>query len=181
MELLPNEIFEMILGLLDLESLFSVCLVDKRSYGVTKRILQPKFNSSDGYISKEWCDKLGGERFVYNFLEGKEERWFKDDRWHRMNGPAKKKWFSSGQIKQKMWFKENKKHCENGPAEQHWHENGIIFCECWRIKDKMHREDGPAYQTWYKDGRPISVIWYKHDKISKVVKHPLYHPLLRPK
>ena len=49
----------------------------------------------------------------------------------------------------KYWVKNNKIHRLNGPAEIWYYETGLIQSECWYENDKIHRLNGPAYIEYY--------------------------------
>lgn len=77
------------------------------------------------------------------------KRWFKDDKYHRLNGPAIER--NDGV---KIWYKNGKLHRLNGPAVEL--ENGT---KSWYVNNKYHRLDGPAIERI--DG---SKSWYVNDR-----------------
>jgi len=92
------------------------------------------------------------------------ERWYLDDKQHRLDGPAVVRYYEDGSIYSKQWWVNGKRHRLDGPAQVWYHENGSISSECWRLYDNLHRLDGPA-QVWYsKDGSIESERWYLDGK-----------------
>lgn len=84
-------------------------------------------------------------------LEYKEERWYKNGKLHREDGPA------VIINNDKYWYKNGRKHRLNDPAielangNKYWYKNG-----------KLHKEDGPAkiiddgaQKQWYVNGKFI--------------------------
>jgi hypothetical protein len=76
------------------------------------------------------------------------KRWYKDDKLHRVDGPAVE--LASGS---KKWYIDDQFHRTDGPAIEH--ANGDKW---WSQNDKLHRTDGPAVEYrggkgWYINGR----------------------------
>lgn len=74
--------------------------------------------------------------------------WYKNDVWHREDGPA----FESGSFR--MWYKNGKLHREDGPAYSGFdldaNEN-TIFIKCWYINGIEIKKD--TYKKWLKDNQ----------------------------
>jgi len=66
---------------------------------------------------------------------------------------VKEGWYKNGQKWYEFWYKNDKYHREDGPANQEWYENGQKKYEYWYLNDKLHRENGPTVQWWYENGQ----------------------------
>lgn len=81
--------------------------------------------------------------------------WLKDERFHRVTGPARI-WFSGSSINgvKEKWYINGQLHRIGGPAVIG---NNGIFKEWW-VNGLRHREDGPAVifsdgtQIWFRKG-----------------------------
>jgi len=80
------------------------------------------------------------------------EEWFKNDKLHKIDGPAKK--LEKGTEK---WFFEGKLHRVDGPAV-----TTFTGTKKWYLNGKKHRLEGPALT--YLDGRKF---WYLSNKLVK--------------
>lgn len=168
METLPQELRSVILSNIDLGTLFNTVLVNQ-FYDETKRIVGPIVTCyPNGVVqSKTWMDKQGNKRVVHFGENGNKalESWYnKNDISHRLDGPARKKWYQNGQKEYEVWYQNGEKHRLDGPAVEQWYEEGgNKLYEFWMKNDKEHRLDGPASQSWYPNGQPKHQSWYQNN------------------
>ena len=67
------------------------------------------------------------------------EYWYKDDKYHRLDGPASIDYYEDGSISYERWYKDGKYHRLDGPASINYHKDGSI-----------------SYEDWYKDGEELT-------------------------
>ena len=67
--------------------------------------------------------------------------------------PLKKRFEKFGKYHLvEKWLKEGKLHRENGPALIYRNLDGSLIQEEWYMNNELHREDGPAVQYYQKNG-----------------------------
>ena len=69
-----------------------------------------------------------------------------------------------GSIESERWYLDDKCHRIDGPAIVWYYEDGSIESEYWYLDDKCHRIDGPAIVRYSKDGSIESEVWYLDGK-----------------
>jgi hypothetical protein len=69
---------------------------------------------------------------------------------------------SKGQKEIERWFKNNRLFRNDGPAFQTWYENGNKKTETWYKNNKLHRIDGPALQIWDENGQKQIEKYYEN-------------------
>ena len=94
----------------------------------------------------------------------KVEEWYKDGKYHRLDGPAYQRWDKNGQKESEMYFKDGNIHRTDSPAYQQWYKNGQKESDVYYKDGKKHRLDGPAYQRWYKNGQKDCQVYYLYGK-----------------
>ena len=100
-------------------------------------------SASEGESPFQWRRRMKDGREVD---QSGIERWFKDGKFHREDGPA----FINKEWGIETWYKEGRFHREGGPAYRNNHE------ELWAKNGDLHREDGPA-KLWFYNGKKE---WY---------------------
>jgi len=129
-------------------------------------------NNKNTYYHKKYINK----KDIYVIKNDEYHAYFKDDKLHREDGPARIDFIDN--IEE--WFKNGKLHREDGPAIIH--SDGT---QIWSQNGEKHRIDGPACifssgkQLWYKNGKlhredaPACIFpngtkeWYKNDKLHR--------------
>ncbi len=112
------------------------------------------YYSRDGIVVAECRKSVQG---FYNI-----ERWYRDGKLHRDDGPAEISYFDD-QLDEEYWYRHGKLHRKDGPAEI-WYECGQIIKEYWCRDDKLHREDGPA-EIYYENGQIDEEYWRRDGKL----------------
>ena len=94
-----------------------------------------------------------------------EQEWWREDKRHRLDGPAELWIEASGNVRMQKWWKHDVEHREGGPSTI-WTEDdtGVVSQEEWMVNGQPHRLDGPAEilrnhktgqiykEAWYRDG-----------------------------
>ncbi len=111
------------------------------------------YYTKDGVIIAECRRWIMGEYVI--------ERWYRDDKFHRDDGPADMEYYGDQKIKE-IWCCHGKLHRVDGPAKISY-EDGQKIEEIWYCHGIMHREDGPA-SILYENGQKIEEIWYRDGK-----------------
>ena len=78
-------------------------------------------------------------------------------------------YYKDGSINYERWYKDNKLHRLDGPAYIVYYQDGSIYYEHWYKDDKYHRLDGPAHIDYYEDGSISNEEWYKDDKKLTII------------
>ena len=92
------------------------------------------------------------------------KRWVKNNKTHRLHGPAKIWYYETGLIHSEAWYENGILHRLHGPAEIRYNISGLIGSEWWFKNDKAHRLNGPAYIRYYETGLIQAEEWYENDK-----------------
>jgi len=79
------------------------------------------------------------------------QKWLKNGKKHKKNGPAYITYDNLGQIITENWYKNGKLHRENGPAVIHYDINKIRMIEIWYKNGRLYRDDGPVIIHRNKD------------------------------
>ena len=85
------------------------------------------------------------------------EFWYKNDRWHREDGPAVI--LASGE---KGWWLNGERHREDGPAVE-----CVDGDTMWFRHGRLHREDGPAVEATRNDGFKIKTYYIQSEQMSE--------------
>lgn len=170
METLPQEVVAIILSNCDIETLLKTKIVSKLFHVEANRIL----NSNITYYPEintvelvQLHDKKGNTKSIIYYKNGKRKRedWKnKDDKLHRLDGPATKGWYKHGQKEYEGFWVNYELHRSDGPAMLLWYENGQIWENQWFMNHKKHRLDAPAVIKWSQNGDPNEMIWYKNGR-----------------
>ena len=76
-----------------------------------------------------------------------------------MDNDYEVKYYSNGNKFNEKWRKDGKKHREDGPADICYNQDGIKDYESWYKDGEFHRLDGPAYTRYYEDGNKDYEEW----------------------
>jgi antitoxin component YwqK of YwqJK toxin-antitoxin module len=113
----------------------------------------------------------------------------KNEKLHRLDGPAFIEYYESGKVRQKEYLVENEYHRLDGPAYVEYYESGEISEKQYYIYGELHRLDGPAEILYNENGtiesetfivNNICLIEFKYYCTSKenifeyVQKYPEY-------
>ena len=90
--------------------------------------------------------------------------WVKNNKIHRLHGPAEIRYYDTGLIEEEDWYINGKAHRLNGPAYIRYYETGLIQTEQWYEHGKKHHLNGPAYISYYKTGLIQAEQWYENGK-----------------
>ena len=77
---------------------------------------------------------------------------------------VKKFYYENGNTISEFWYKNNEYHRDNGPALTCYYENGNIKEEWWYKNDKCHRDNGPAIVKYDKNQNIINEEFYLNGK-----------------
>ena len=88
------------------------------------------------------------------------KKWVKNNKSHRLHGPAKILYYETGLIQAEAWYENVKKHRLNGPAEILYYETGLKRFERWYENDKSHRLNGPSYIRYYTNFSFFLISYY---------------------
>ena len=73
----------------------------------------------------------------------------------------KRTYYTNGQVKSEEWRNEaGRYHRLDGPAFRRWYDNGQLGVEVWYINGVYHRLDGPVYRLWGNNGQLRRELWY---------------------
>ena len=119
----------------------------------------------DEVLEKHWyIDGKLQRSFLYDSkTEVVEEKWYKDDVYHRTTGPAHVRRYDDEHILEENWYSHGKLHRIDGPARRlwDWDNGGWLEFEHWYSHGKLHRTDGgPAYTEWADDVKMCEEAWY---------------------
>lgn len=91
-----------------------------------------------------------------------------DGKWklHRENKPAVTEWHWNDQKAYEKWYKDGKQSRDNGPAETRWELSGVTFKK-WFRNGQLHRNKKPAVEQWDENGVKFYEAWYKNDRLIK--------------
>ena len=77
------------------------------------------------------------------------ERWFKDSKYHRDDGPGFIIWHCNGKIQYEVWFFDGKPHRIDGPADIEWDTKGNQVYEDWWIDgNRLNGTELEEYKVW---------------------------------
>lgn len=130
----------------------------------------------DEFGNQRWYGDGGVCRKVY---PSGAEKWYKNGRLHREDGPAitdsnRSEWYKDGRLHRedgpaiifingtKKWYREGRLHREDGPAVVE--ANGTLR---YFVDNKKHREDGPAVIEYDMDGKLWRLAWYQNDRLHR--------------
>lgn len=147
MDVLPNEMVDLIIRNLDLESTAHFSLVEHRMHDLAKPYVKP---------------------WIAYYLSGK----ISSKTWFHVNGKIKRVIYyadvdSVNQKVSEMWFNKNGIFDkENRPALTYWYRNGNKFYEKWFRNGDLYRDNClPYYTEWHENGdkryehaKPVS-LW----------------------
>ena len=102
--------------------------------------------------------------FVYNY---RFKQWVKNDKKHRLHGPAKIGYYGTGLIQAECWYRNDEIHRLNSPAYISYYKTGLIQAEQWYENGKIHRLNGPSVVEYYDTGLIEVEKWYKHGNRTK--------------
>ncbi len=108
-----------------------------------------------------------GEIVAKRTKNKREEQWYRGDKLHRDDGPAKIIYSYSGAVHLQSWYQNGKVHRNDGPAYILFDSNGKPEREFWHQNGKLHRIDGPA-EIYYTNGRIVEENWYQNDKEHRI-------------
>ena len=72
----------------------------------------------------------------------------------------KKEYYSSGNLKQEVYYLQGRYHRIDGPAIVSYYPSGEVKYEQYRVKGSLHRLDGPAFIRYSESGLPRSEAYY---------------------
>ena len=78
-------------------------------------------------------------------------------------------YYKNGSVKYQKWYKDSKFHREDGPAFISYYEDGSVAYQQWCRDGMYHREDGPAQIAYYEDGSIEYQEWYKDGKHLRTI------------
>jgi hypothetical protein len=88
------------------------------------------------------------------------EGWSVQGRWDRTDGPARQWWNSEGKLTGEEWYLDDRMHCPFGPAYRMWDDAGRLTVEEWGVGGYLHRLDGPAVQKWDDADKLVKEEWW---------------------
>ena len=91
----------------------------------------------------------------------------KNNEKHRnsLTGPAYIEYYESGKIRRERYYKNDKLHRLDVPAVIRYCENGNIDYKEYYENDKLHRLDGPALIKYYENGNINYKQYYENDNL----------------
>ena len=99
---------------------------------------------------------------------GREERWTKNGKLHRTDGPALLEYHKSGFLWLKAYYHNGLSHKKVGPATITYKANGKLSSEEYYIDGGLHREDGPATIEYFDHGDGIEwEAWYVNGSMHR--------------
>ena len=97
------------------------------------------------------------------------EEWYQNNRYHRLDGPARIYYYDNGNKQYEAWHQNGILHRLDGPVEVRYCGNGNKRYEAWRQNGILHRLDGPAFIRYNEDGSKNSEYWYQNGKLHRPI------------
>lgn len=112
--------------------------------------------------------KEEGNKGAKEYLRSRKYFKWIDGKWklHGENKPAVTEWHWNDWKAYEKWYKDGKQSRDNGPAETRWDLNGVTFKK-WFRDGQLHRNKKPAIEQWDENGVKFYEAWYEYDKLIK--------------
>lgn len=117
MESVPNEVVDLIIKNLDLETNYNLSLANSKMYSSTKRHLKPTITYyKNGRVdSKTWISRNESGEVIKRVIDyfnnaansKRFETWYKNDLLHREGKPAYHRWDINGNKVEEIWYENN--------------------------------------------------------------------------